>query len=304
VSAQRISGTVSAAVTPLRDDGRRIDEDAVAPLLQFYRDGGVDGVLAMGTTGEGVLLGPDERRRVAELVLGGADGLRVIVHCGAQTTAETAALAAHAAESGADGVAVIAPPYFAFAPDEVLEHLAAAAAACAPVPFYVYEFAARSGYVVSVSVVEQLRERASNLVGMKVSDAPFDRVEPYLSIGLDVFIGAEALVREGLARGAVGAVSGVAAAFPDLVAALVHEPTAERSTLLASLRGVLSEHPFQASIKAALAMRGVPVRPDVRAPLLPLQPEAIEHLRGELERLLGEDALASARPLSRPSAGA
>jgi dihydrodipicolinate synthase/N-acetylneuraminate lyase len=304
MNAQRISGTVSAAVTPLRDDGRQVDEDVYPPLLQFYRDGGVDGVLALGTTGEGVLLSADERRRVAELVVAGADALRVIVHCGAQTTAETVALAAHAAEAGADGVAVIAPPYFAFAADEVLEHLAAAAAACAPLPFYVYEFAARSGYVVPVSVVEQLRERASNLAGMKVSDAPFERAEPYLATGLDVFIGAEAVLRQGLERGAVGAVSGVAAAFPELVAGLVHDPTAERSTLLASLRGVLSEHPFQASIKATLAMRGVPIRPDVRAPLLPLRPEAIEHLRGELERLLGEDALAAPRPLSRRGAGA
>jgi dihydrodipicolinate synthase/N-acetylneuraminate lyase len=50
------------------------------------------------------------------------------VHCGAQTTAETRTLAAHAAEAGAAGVAVIAPPYFAFDADELLEHFAAAAA--------------------------------------------------------------------------------------------------------------------------------------------------------------------------------
>src|SRR5581483_78255 len=117
--------------------------------------------------------------------------LRVAAHCGAQTTAATVALAAHAAETGADAVAVIAPPYFRLDDDALLDHLAAAAAACAPTPFYLYEFADVSGYAIPVAVVERLRERAPNLSGLKVSDAPFARVAPYLLDGLDVFVGAE-----------------------------------------------------------------------------------------------------------------
>jgi dihydrodipicolinate synthase/N-acetylneuraminate lyase len=289
-----IRGTLAAAVTPLRDRGERLDEDAFAPLVEFYAAGGVDGLLVLGTTGEGVLLAREERRRAAQLMIGAADGLPVLVHCGAQTTAETSALAADAAEAGAAGVAVIAPPYFAFAPGELLEHLAAAAAACAPLPFYVYEYADRSGYAIPLGVIEELRGRASNLVGMKVSDAPFGRVEPYLSTGLDVFIGAEALIAEGISHGAVGAVSGVAGAFPEVVAALVGDPTAERTALAIALRTALSGHPFQASVKASLGLRGLPVRPDVRAPLLPLAPPEIADLRAELESALGTDALARA----------
>lgn len=280
-------------MTPLRDDGRRLDEDALAPLLEFYAASGLDGVLVLGTTGEGVLLSGDERRRVAELAVAGGGPLRVIVHCGALTTAETSALAAHAAEAGADAVAVIAPPYFAFEAGELVEHFAAAAAACAPLPFYVYEYAERSGYTVPVAVVQQLRERATNLVGMKVSDAPFERVEPYLERGLDVFLGVESLLPSGLQKGAVGAVSGVAAAFPEVVSALVSDPTAERTAVAESLRVALSRHPFQASVKAALGLRGVPVRPDVRAPLRPLPAEAVARLGSELELLLGPGALGS-----------
>lgn len=286
-----IRGTLAAAVTPLRDGGDRLDEGAFAPLVEFYAASGIDGLLMLGTTGEGVLLERDERRRAAELMVGEAGALPVIVHCGAQTTAETSGLAAHATEAGAYGVAVIAPPYFAFEADELVEHFAAAAAACAPLPFYVYEYAARSGYAIPFSVIDELRGRASNLVGMKVSDAPFERVEPYLSIGLDVFIGAEAVIRDGLSHGAVGAVSGVAGAFPEVVAALVSDPTPERAERVQELRSALSRHPFQASVKAALGLRGLPVRPDVRAPLQPLAPAAIAELRGELEAALGTDAL-------------
>ena len=84
-----------------------------------------------------------------------------------------------------------------------------------------YEFEARSGYAVPVALVERLRETVPNLRGLKVSDRPWERVEPYLLDGLDVFVGVEALVVQGLERGAAGAVSGLAAVFPEVVAALV-----------------------------------------------------------------------------------
>ena len=109
----------------MRDGGARLDEDAFGPLLQFYGASGIEGVLVLGTTGEGVLLEPCERRRAAELAIAAAaQTLRVIVHCGAQTTAATSALAAHAAQAGADGVAVIAPPYFPLRESELVVHFA------------------------------------------------------------------------------------------------------------------------------------------------------------------------------------
>jgi dihydrodipicolinate synthase/N-acetylneuraminate lyase len=291
MARDRIAGTLAAAVTPLRDGGRRLDEEAIGPLLEFYAGSGIEGLLVLGTTGEGVLLEAEERRRVAQLAVEGARSLAVIVHCGAQSTAQTTALAAHAAEIGADAVAVIGPPYFAPTAHELLEHFAAAAAACAPLPFYVYEYADRTGYSVPVDVVRALRERAENLVGMKVSDAPFDHVEPYLSLGLDVFIGAEPVIPEGLAAGAAGSVSGVAAAFPEAVAALVSEPTPDRAHLVGALRAALSAQPFQASVKAALGLRGVPVAGDVRAPLRALAPDAVQRLADALHRVAGPAAI-------------
>lgn len=279
----------------MHDAGVRLDEHGFVALLEFYGASGLEGLLVLGTTGEGILFEQGERRRVAELAVADAGALRIIVHCGAQSTAETSALAAHAAEAGADGVAVIAPPFFAFEIDELLEHFAAAAAACSPLPFYLYEFADRSGYAVPVAVIEQLRERAPNLAGMKVSDTPFERVAPYLATGLDVFIGAEDIIAEGLQRGAVGAVSGVAAAFPEAVSALVRDATAERVALVESVRVALSGQRFQASVKAALGFRGLPVGPDVRAPLRPLPAETAGRLGAELERLLGADM--SPRPI-------
>src|SRR5438270_3520814 len=141
-----LRGAFAAAVTPLRDAGEALDEDAFAPYVDFLAAAGLDGLLALGTTGEGVLLPLDRRLRAAQLYVEAARGrLAVAVHAGAQSTWDTVELASHAADAGADGVAVIGPPYFALDEDELFTHFAAAARACEPVPFYVYEFAARSG---------------------------------------------------------------------------------------------------------------------------------------------------------------
>jgi dihydrodipicolinate synthase/N-acetylneuraminate lyase len=271
----RLTGAIAASVTPLDDGGERLDDDAFPPLMTFLAEGGLDGILALGTTGEGILLAPQERARAAERFLGARPNadFAVAVHCGAQTTAETVALARHAAEHGADAVAVIAPPYFVFDETELFEHLRAAAAACAPLPFYVYEFAARSGYPIPIAVVERLRDDAPNLAGLKVSDTPFEKVEPYLLDGLDVFVGSEPLALQGMERGAVGAVSGLAAAWPETVAALVHDWDPLAHARVAELRERLTGIPFQAALKLVLAGRGVPVREDVRRPLRTLTAE-------------------------------
>jgi dihydrodipicolinate synthase/N-acetylneuraminate lyase len=206
---------IAAALTPLRDGGEQLDLEALPPYLAFLAGHGIDGLLLLGTTGEGMNLSVLERQAVLEAALDGP--VPVIAHCGAQTTAATVALARHAAAAGAAGVAVIAPPYFRLDDRALLAHLLAAADACAPTPFYAYELQAASGYAIPPHVIEQLRDRAPNLVGMKVSDTPFERVAPYLLDGLDVLVGAEALIGEGLAAGAAGAVSGLASAFPEVV---------------------------------------------------------------------------------------
>jgi dihydrodipicolinate synthase/N-acetylneuraminate lyase len=275
-----LRGTLAASVTPLRDDGAALDEDAFRPVVDFLAAGGLDGLLALGTNGEGILLSLDERRRVAELFLEASAGrLQVAVHCGAQTTADTVALAAHAAERGADAVAVIAPPYFALDQTALLEHFAAAARACAPLPFYVYEFERTSGYAVPLPVLELLREAAPNLAGLKVSDRPWEKFAPYLIEGLDVFVGPESLIAQGIAAGAAGAVSALASAFPaEVVAAVGGSPVD-----VGGLREQIERFPRHAAFKHVLARKGVPVREDVRPPLRGLSPAERDELDAWLQ---------------------
>jgi dihydrodipicolinate synthase/N-acetylneuraminate lyase len=278
-----LHGALAASVTPLRDGGAAVDEDGIGPVVDFLVDGGLDGALALGTNGEGILLSLDERRRVAERYVEASAGrLQIAIHCGAQSTADTVALAEHAAQVGADAVAVIAPPYFKLDDASLLEHFSAAARACAPLPFYVYEFAITSGYAVPPEVVQRLREAAPNLAGLKVSDRTWEELEGYLIEGLDVFIGFEALIARARSHGAVGAVSALASAFPEVVAAAVRGEDVDPG----ALRAQVDRYPRHAALKHVLVRRGVPIREDVRPPLRGLTPMERVELDAELDRVL------------------
>jgi dihydrodipicolinate synthase/N-acetylneuraminate lyase len=280
----QLRGALAASVTPLRDQGNAVDDDVFGPLLDFFVDAGLDGILALGTAGEGISLSVDERRRVADLFLQASDRrLQVAVHCGAQTTADTVTLAAHAAEVGADAVVVIGPPYFKLDEKAQYAHFLAAASACSPLPFYVYEFAATTGYSVAPAVLERLRADASNVVGLKVSDTPWNRLAEYLLPGFDIFVGPEALIAEGMAHGAVGAVSALASAFPREVTAVVRAPSPDGAARLGELRTFVERFPRQAALKRLLALQGVPVSEEVRAPLRSLTAEE----RNELDSWAG-----------------
>ena len=277
---------VVAAVTPLTDDGAALDLQAVTPYVTFLEAHGADGVFACGTTGEGVLLSLDERQRVAAAFRSAVSGA-LVVHAGAQNTRDTVALAAHASEIGADAVAVIAPPYFALDADSLTTHFVAAARAAAPLPFYCYAFTAKSGYPLPVEVIRRIGESVDNLAGLKVSESPFERVEPYLELGLPVLIGSEPLIADGIARGALGTVSGMSAAFPDVVRAALDAADDAATARLRTLRSAMEKSgQFVAAAKHVLGMRGITVGPGMRAPLRGLEPSEAAALEAAIAAFL------------------
>jgi dihydrodipicolinate synthase/N-acetylneuraminate lyase len=216
--------------------------------------------------------------------------LAIVAHVGALTSAEAVALAEHARDAGVDAVAAIGPPYYRYDDDELLAHFYAVAAAAAPVPFYLYEFRERAGYAIPEKVVRMLAERAPNLVGIKVSDRNLDEVCSYMLPELDVFVGTESLIPDALAKGAVGAVSGLASALPRAVVRVFQG--LESGAYAASLRDALAGYPLQAALKTALVAQGVMGDPSVRPPLRGLTNAEHEQLAAWLARagIVGESA--------------
>src|SRR5262249_57676925 len=104
-------GALAASITPLASGGAALDEDAFGPVADFLAAGGLDGLLALGTNGEGILLTVPERKRAAELFLEASAGrLQVAVPAGAQSPAATLVLASPPAEVGAHALSPVPPP--------------------------------------------------------------------------------------------------------------------------------------------------------------------------------------------------
>lgn len=286
-----LHGVVAAALTPLRERGGSLDTGGVAPLVELYLDAGLVGVLVAAASGESLLLTIAERRRLLAEFVAAADGrFAVAAHAGAHSTADTVALAAHAAEAGASAVAVAPPPYLPLDESALLAHFRAAAAACAPCPFYLFEIRHGTGYPIPRTVVRSLLETAENLVGIQVSDPTIEEIEHYLVPGLDVLVGSEGLLEEAFGRGAVGTVSALAAALPRHVAAAVGEPPPAGAPPIRALRAGLERFPFHAAGKLAVIAQHVAIEPWVRPPLRPLTPAE----RTELEDWLASGILAGA----------
>lgn len=131
-------GIWPALVTPLNDDGSinvAVTEDLVSALIAA----GISGIYVCGSTGEGVLLSPAQRREMAEVAIAAAGGrVPVMVHVGAINTEQAVDLAQHANLAGADAIAAIPPFYFGYPHEALRSHYAAIAEAAGGVPFYIY----------------------------------------------------------------------------------------------------------------------------------------------------------------------
>ena len=101
-------GTAPALVTPFTVDGA-IDEGAFRRLIDRQIDGGVEGLVVLGTTGENATIWPDERRRLIAVALEHTNGrVPVIIGTGNNSTSESIVFSKEAAAAGADG-SLLAP---------------------------------------------------------------------------------------------------------------------------------------------------------------------------------------------------
>ena len=149
-----------AAPTPFGSSGA-VDERALGELIELYVAAEVDGILINGSTGEWFSQSGGERRRVAEVAVRAAAGRTpIVVGVSAYTAAEACAMAAHAAQIGADGVLATPPPYVHPSPAEILDFYRGVCAAT-DLPFMVYNWP--RGVAVDLSADPDLLARLADL---------------------------------------------------------------------------------------------------------------------------------------------
>jgi len=171
----KLRGVFPALVTPFRDGA--LDEAAFVKLVERQIDGGVHGLVPVGTTGETATLSHDEHHRVVELCVTTAAGrVPVIAGAGSNSTAEAIELARHAKAIGADAVLAVTGYYNRPSPEGIYQHFAAMDAAV-DIPIVIYNVPTRTIVDLSNELVERLA-KLPHVIGIK--DATGDMSRPSL----------------------------------------------------------------------------------------------------------------------------
>ncbi|MFO7321493.1 MAG: dihydrodipicolinate synthase family protein [Chloroflexota bacterium] len=279
---QNIKGVIVPLLTPF-DEAGELNPAALPPLIDYLIERGVAGLFPLGTTGEGPLLTPDERQRLAEAVVRAAGGrVPVIVHTGDITTRGTIALTQHAQAIGANAAAIITPYYFRLSNEALIRHFQTVAEAVPDFPLYLYANPAVANNPLSSEVVIHLAENTPNIIGLKDSSGSLDvlfTAKATLGDRFNTAIGPDSLIMTGIGNGLDACVSGNANVVPELVVALYNAASRgdlatarELQAKLDAVRRILKDGADLSLYKGMMAKRGLPVG-DVRAPL-PQAPQA------------------------------
>jgi 4-hydroxy-tetrahydrodipicolinate synthase len=286
-------GVIPAIPTPFTEDGREVDVEALRRVVRHVVDGGVQGIMTTGGTGEFPHLSREERRLVTEVVASEAAGaVTIFAGTSACATWEAIELTRDAADAGADA-AILVPPFYFGIPDEMLYGFFADVAAADVLPVVVYNNPLYTGNSLSPALIAELM-KLDGIVGLKQSQDDLGQLVEALRLaegtGRSLCTGIDSQFYAALCVGAGGIYSTAASIVPgpmvrlwDLVQEGDHDGALAQHTALQPLNRFLEYDPgYVSPTKEALKMLGLDCGP-VRRPL-PDFPEA--------ERTALRDALA------------
>jgi 2-dehydro-3-deoxy-D-pentonate aldolase len=289
-------GLMPALVTPFDEDGE-IDLQATEAIVERHIEAGVDGISALGSTGEFSHLTNPERRRFAEALVGMIDGrVPLVVGVGTTGTREAVDLARHAESVGADGVLSVSPFYWKVGEEALFKHFVTVAESV-EIPTLVYNFPMLTGVDLSPALVGRLAAECPSIIGIK------DTVKEYMHTvnvlreakesrpDFTVLVGFEDQILPALLAGADGAICGLSNIAPELFVGLVRafeggdlaKATELHRRILPLMAIYTLSDPGLGAAKLAMKKLGVPLSPTVRGPALPAPPGSEETIEVTLE---------------------
>jgi 4-hydroxy-tetrahydrodipicolinate synthase len=263
----RLSGVLTALATPFTPDGQ-IDESTLRRLVDRSIDGGVDGVVACGSTGEFAAMSGAERRLVVETVIDQtANRVPVVAQTGAVSTAEAVELSRHAEAAGASVLMVVSPYYEPLSLEETVEYLKTVAAAV-DIPIMLYNLPVATGVNLDPDTVGRLAREVDNIRYIKDTSADMAQAGQLIHRHGDVistFIGWDSLLLAAITEGAAGVMAGTANVMPAqlvsihraLIAGDLNRARREWAQLYPLMDAIMSA-PFIPAIKTALNALGFP----------------------------------------------
>ncbi|MGD9635324.1 MAG: dihydrodipicolinate synthase family protein [Pirellulales bacterium] len=237
-----IRGIIPPLVTPLVGPDR-LDEAGLERLIEYMLAGGVHGLFALGSCGEGPSISHRVRRQLIDRTCAIVDGrVPVLVGITDPCRAESLHLARHAADAGADAVVLSAPYYYPITQDELVGYVKQLAAE-SPLPVTLYNMPSLTRTSFELESVQQLVDEPA-IVGMKDSSGDLEYFRDLLTIGRQrddwsLLVGQEHLLLQVLELGADGGVCGGANVWPQAFVQLYEATLATTETAIAEQGDVL-----------------------------------------------------------------
>ena len=200
-------GFATALATPMTSTG--VDYDALARLIDFQLEGGINGLVAVGTTGESATLETWERKEVIRFTVDRVNGrVPVIAGTGTNNTTHVLDYTKFACDNGADAVLVVTPCYNKATQGGLIAHYTAVADASTK-PVIVYNVPSRTGCNVLPDTLNVLADHPQIAAVKEASGNMAQVVEIFQKCGdrLDVYSGEDGLVVPMLAMGGMGCIS-------------------------------------------------------------------------------------------------
>jgi 4-hydroxy-tetrahydrodipicolinate synthase len=283
-------GTFTALVTPFREGA--IDFTALQNLIESQIAAGIDGIIAVGTTGESPTLTNDERKEVIRFAIQTANRrCLVLAGTGSYSTQEAIAATEQAAKLGVDGALLVAPYYNKPSQEGLFRHFSAIAKST-PLRLMLYNIPGRCGVDIVAETVARIQSDCPNVVSIKEAGGNVDRVSELrarLPDAFTVLSGDDGLTLPFLAAGAVGVVSVASNLLPremcELVSAFTNGDSKRAERLHRKLYWLFKDlfiEPNPVPIKTALSWRGT-ISAEVRLPLCEMSVANQARLRKTLE---------------------
>ena len=274
--AERIQlhGSNVALVTPFLDG--EVDYDALGRLIAFQIDGGTQGLVPCGTTGESPTLSHAEHDKVVEFTVERAAGRAVVIAgAGSNSTAEALRLTQHAKDVGADACLVVNPYYNKPTQQGMYEHIAALARV--GLPIVLYNIPGRTAVELAPETVVRMYEDFEMVVAVKEATGKLDNASAAAAAcDIAILSGDDSLTLPICSVGGSGVISVLANLLPgevrrlcDAIAAGDAEAARKQHLKLYPLFKAIFVETNPIPIKAAMAMAGM-IRNELRLPMTPL----------------------------------
>ncbi|MEY2540316.1 MAG: 4-hydroxy-tetrahydrodipicolinate synthase [Verrucomicrobiota bacterium] len=283
-------GTFTALVTPFRDGA--VDFVAFEKLIEAQIAGGMNGLVAVGTTGESPTLLHEERESVIRKCIEFAKKrCTVLAGTGSYSTRDAIEATKQAEAMGVDGALIVSPYYNKPSQEGLFRHFKSIADATS-LPIVLYNIPGRCGVDIGADTVVRLANACPNIVSIKEASGSVERVSELrhrLPESFTILSGDDSLTLPFMAVGAVGVVSVASNLFPAEVSALIKACGSgdfkRAETLHRRLFPLFKDlfiEPNPVPVKTALAWRGA-MSAEVRLPLCQMTQATQERLRKTLQ---------------------